>query len=102
MYFRRSVWQSKQSDYVSLEQDQVVFQHEGLALVKLNVIVRSSFVVAMELPQTVFNKLVKQVGFTIITVYDDGVRVGFAGLHYARSLLQRRVSVKAQRMLLLN
>ena len=51
----------------------VVFQHEGLALVKLNVIVRSSFVVAMELPQTVFNKLVKQVGFTIITVYDDGV-----------------------------
>jgi len=56
----------------------------------------------MELPQTVFNKLVKQVGFTIITVYDDGVRVGFAGLHYARSLLQRRVSVKAQRMLLLN
>ena len=28
----------------------------------------------MELPQTVFNKLVKQVGFTIITVYDDGVR----------------------------
>ena len=28
----------------------------------------------MELPQTVFNKLVKQVGFTIITVYDDGVK----------------------------
>ena len=41
----------------------------------------------MELPQTVFNKLVKQEDLPS-PVYDDGVRVGFAGLHYARSLLK--------------